>query len=55
MGAGGSDLRDPAVVPASLKAMELDLDDVTKVFRFVDRTTHDLDDRVEYLHILLGE
>ena len=55
MGAGGSDLRDPAVVPASLKAMELDPDDVTKVFRFLDQRVQDRDDRVEFLQIILGE
>jgi hypothetical protein len=55
MGSGGSDLRDAGHIPASLKAMELKLEDVTQTFRYVDRMVPDLDDRVEFLHIILGE
>lgn len=51
----GSDLVDMSVVPVCLSAMELDDDAVTRVYRYLNRRVPDVDERVELLHVLLGE
>ncbi|HEU4753245.1 MAG TPA: hypothetical protein VFU47_09050 [Armatimonadota bacterium] len=51
----GSDLVDMSVVPVCLSAMELEADAVTRVYRYLDRKAQDVDERVQLLHVLLGE
>lgn len=54
-GGGGNDIGESVHVPASLATTRPTAMDITWTFRYVDRTARNTDDRVELLHMILGE